>query len=933
MNLQTRPEIEKQRDILDRRALTQALADAAAGARDPHADTAAVGAVLRAHLADGRAEIKRRFDADPRAAESGRRLARETCFLIDQLIRAIYDFTTAQLYPLANPSEAEKISLVAVGGYGRGELAPYSDIDLLFLLPYKLTPHCEQVVEYILYRLWDLGLKVGQSARSIEDCLARAKGDLTIKTSLLEARYLWGDQELFDKFRKRFHKECMAGQGEGFYQAKLGERRQRHEKFGPSRYALEPNIKEGKGGLRDLQTLRWIGRFLYGDDTLDKLVEQGVLTEDAAHRFDKAEAYLWVLRCHLHYLRGRAEEKLTFDIQLEIARRLGYRDHAGNNAVERLMKHYFLTAKAVGELTRFFCTAVEAQHLRRSFIRLPSIGLRKREVEGFGLDGGRLSVPNAKHFDKHPRDLLRIFRVAQKHDLDIQPMTFTWIADRARLIDKAYRDDPDANAIFMKILTSRSKGPETSLRRMNEAGVFGRFVPDFGRVVAQMQFDMYHHFTVDEHTIYALGMLHKIETGALAEVAPIASRVVHEIRSRRVLYIAVLLHDIAKGRAGDHSVLGAEVAEQLCPRLGFTEDQTETVTWLVRYHLLMSNTAFKRDIEDPKTIADFADQVQSVERLRQLLVLTVADIRAVGPKTWNGWKAQLLRDLYNRSEEHLSGGLIFAGREREVDGMLGELRQKLADWPSADLEAHLERGHPGYWLSFPPSILERHARLVREAELDQRRLSVDFRIDAWEAMTEVTIYVPDRVGLVSQLAGAFALSGASIVEARIFTLKNGKALDVFAIQDSEGGPFDQPTRLARLTATIERVLGAPEQTLAALKTLPPHVNPAARAFPVAPRVLIDNKASAAFTVIEITGRDRRGLVHALTAALMEQDLRIANAKISTFGHRAVDTFYVKDRFGLKVEAEPKLKAIRSALLDVLREPDVGSQKSEVRTFA
>jgi [protein-PII] uridylyltransferase len=335
----------------------------------------------------------------------------------------------------------------------------------------------------------------------------------------------------------------------------------------------------------------------------------------------------------------------------------------------------------------------------------------------------------------------------------------------------------------------------------------------------------------------------------------------------------------------------------------------------------MSNTAFKRDLDDPATIAAFADQVQSMERLRQLLVLTVADIRAVGPKTWNGWKAQLLRDLYNRTEEYLSGGLIFAGREREIDKVLAELRDKLADWPAADLEAHLERGHPGYWLSFPPAILERHARLVREAELDGRPLSVDFRVDPWEAMTEVTVYVPDRVGLVSQLAGACALSGASIVEARIVTLKNGKALDVFALQDSEGGPFDQPTRLARLTATIERVLGAPEATLAALKTLPPHVNPKTSAFPVAPRVLIDNKASAAFTLIEITGRDRRGLVHALTSVLTEQDLRIANAKISTFGHRAVDTFYVKDRFGLKVEAEQKVTAIKAALMDVLREPD------------
>jgi [protein-PII] uridylyltransferase len=920
-----RAAIERQRDIIDRLALQEALEAAIADNADPARATLPVNSALRDFHARGRDEIRRRFESAPRAPASGRQVAIETSFLIDQIIRALYDFASGRIYPLANPTSGEALSLVAVGGYGRGELAPYSDIDLLFLLPYKMTAHCEQVVEYLLYRLWDLGLKVGQAARPVDECLRLARSDLTIKTSLLEARYLWGDQDLHANFRKRFAKEIASG-GEEFYEAKLAERNQRHQRFGPSRYALEPNIKEGKGGLRDLQTLRWIARFLYRTEDPAALLSQGILDARQLRRLERAEAFYWTLRCQLHYRRGRAEDKLTFDVQPEIAAALGYRDRAGVKAVERLMKHYFLHARQVGEIFRAFEAAIEAKTLRRRRLRLPSIGLLRRELDGFPIDGGRLCVPRPGHFEKQPIDLIRIFNVAQKYDVEIQPLTFSWIGQSLRHVDRGLRESNDANALFLDILTAPG-GAEKTLRRMNEAGVFGRFMPDFGRVVAQMQFDMYHHYTVDEHTIYALGILHRIEAGELAEEAPIATRLVRQILSRRVLYLAVLLHDIAKGRAGDHSVLGAQVAEELCPRLGLSAEETETVAWLVRHHLLLSNTAFKRDIDDPKTIADVAALVQSVERLRLLLVLTVADIRAVGPKTWNGWKAQLLRDLYNQVEEYLSGGLITAGRESEVQARLQELHSLLADWPEADWREHLARGHDGYWLAIPLASLVRQARLVREAEMDRRSLSIDYRVDSFRSMTEVTIYTPDRIGLFSQLAGAFALAGANIVEARIFTLNNGKALDVFTIQDSEGRAFDQASRLARLSATIERVLGDPPRALQGLAGVPAHINPSVRSFPVISRVLIDNKASAAHTLIEVTGRDRRGLLFYLTNALTGQNLRIANAKISTFGHRAIDTFYVKDQFGLKIEAEAKQKAVRESLMGVLEENEQPSGPS------
>ncbi len=906
--------IRDQRDVVDRRRLTTALADAG-----PKGD-AALLEVLKTALAQGRAEIRRRFEAEGMAEDAGLKVGRETCFLMDQLIRTLYDHTTQRVFPLANPSAGEHLALVAVGGYGRGELAPFSDIDLLFLMPYKLTPHGEQVVEFMLYRLWDLGLKVGHATRSVDDCIRQAKADMTIRTGLLEARFLWGDPQLHQELKRRFRREVATGAGLDFVEAKLAERDQRHKRTGNSRYTLEPNIKEGKGGLRDLHTLYWIAKYLYQVDDVAALLDRGVLNAEEVATFEKAAAFLWTVRCNLHYLAGRAEERLSFDFQPELARRLGYTDHAGASGVERLMKHYFLVAKSVGDLTRIFCSAIEAAHQRRPFLRLPSlalpsIGLRRREVEGFAVEGGRLNLPVPEMFEKAPIDILRLFELAQRRDLDVHPEALRLVTRNLKRV-KQLRSDPEANRLFLAMLTS-PKGPEITLRRLNEAGVFGRFIPDFGRVVAQMQYDMYHHYTVDEHTIFAIGMLWRIEQGQLKEEAPVASTVVHEVLSRRVLYLAVLLHDIAKGRGGDHSELGAEVAQRLCPRLGLSDEETEQVAWLVLHHLLMSNTAFKRDIDDPQTIADFAGQVQSLERLRLLLVLTVADIRAVGPKTWNNWKAVLLRELYWRTAEQLSGGHAAAAAETRAAAAVAELRRELADWRPEEIEAHVARGHPAYWLAYDPPALARHARLVRRAEENGEPLAIETRVDPPRGSTEVTVYTADRLGLFSDLAGAIALAGADIVDARIFTLTNGKALDSFTIQDS-GGAFERPDKLARLAATIEHVIvdsagEGPSDIAIPQAALPSRFD----LFPVAPRVLIDNRASAAFTVIEVNGRDRKGLLHRLTRAIAGLKLQIASAKVSTFGARAVDVFYVKDQFGLKIEDERRLKAMRERLMAVL----------------
>jgi [protein-PII] uridylyltransferase len=592
----------------------------------------------------------------------------------------------------------------------------------------------------MLYLLWDMGLKVGHATRTVDESLRYADRDQTIRTALLEARYVWGDRELFDELTKGFTQKFLTGDGRDFVEAKLAERDQRHQRMGDSRYVVEPNVKEGKGGLRDLHLLFWIAEYLYRVREPRELVAKGVLTQEEARHFERAERFFNTVRCHIHYLTARADDRLSFDLQREIATRLGYQDRPASSGVERFTKHYYLHAKLVGDLTRIFVAALEDSRRRKPKLAALWQTLRPRELEGFRLDGERLGVASPDTFSKDPVAILRLFQVAQENDLDIHPASLRLITQNIRLVDRL-RNDAEANRLFMQMMTS-PRDPETTLR----------FVPDFGRVVAQTQHDMYHTYTVDEHTIRAIGIVAKIENGTLKEDHPLSANVVHKILSRPVLYLAILLHDIAKGRGGDHSVLGAEVAMHLGPRLGLSAAETETVAWLVRYHLAMSNTAFQRDLMDPKTIDTFAALVQSPERLRLLLVLTVSDIRAVGPNVWNGWKAALLRQLYNATERVLSGGTLLGGRAERIKAIQADVAERLGGWSEPDKEEHFARGYAPYWLSFPTDTLVRQAELVRRAERDRQPLAIEHRIDGERSVTEVTIYTLDTHGLFARLA-------------------------------------------------------------------------------------------------------------------------------------------------------------------------------------
>ena len=896
--------VPNKRAIVDRRA----LADALAGASRSEATR-----LLREALAAGRAEIARRLEERP---WQGSEAAAGYAYLTDQVLRLVHDIAAAE-HPVANPTDAERLLVAAVGGYGRGEMGLHSDVDLAFVTPWKPTGWAERVVESMLYLLWDLKLKVGQSIRSVDELVSIAARDHTVRTALLEARYVWGDERLWDEVQARFRREAAAGDVAAFVSQKLEERNQRHRRLGDSRYVVEPNVKDGKGGLRDLHTLYWIGKYAYDVRGVPELVDKGLLSPAELRQFQKAERFLWAVRCHLHIVAGRAEERLTFDYQREIAARMNYADRPGKSPVERFMRHYFLHAKTVGDLTGIFLSHIDETLARKGRrFGLPAIRRKPGKLNGFLLDRGRLALPSDDFLAEDPVRLIELFALADRHGLHVHPLAMRAAGRDARLIDAEVRSDPRANALFLEVLTS-PRDPETVLRWMNEAGVFGRFVPDFGRVVAQMQFDMYHHYTVDEHSIRAIGLLAAIEKGALKDDHPLSTALMKQIASRRPLYVAVLLHDIAKGRGGDHSVLGAEVANELCPRLGLSPAETETVAWLVRWHLLMSATAFKRDLSDPKTIQDFAERVKSPERLRLLFLLTVVDIRAVGPGVWNSWKRQLLRELFESAEELLRLGHKQKGRSERIAAVQAELAERLG-WDDPHFTRLAWRLPDSYWLAEPIDLIEKNARFLDAADRNPRRAKpLAVSIQEERGATLITVYAKDRPGLFYRLAAAISLAGANIIDARIHTTNDGMALDNFLIQDSEGTPFDDAHQLKRLDQAVTDAVNGAEPAVERLeaKALP---KVRAEAFRIQPAVFVDNQASSRYTVVEVNARDRAALLSGLARAIYDSRAIIHSAHIATYGERAVDVFYLTDLHGAKIESPARLKALQSRLVKAAR---------------
>lgn len=897
---------------------------------------AALG-VLKAANQSGRAAVRERLAA----GAGGVGCARAMADLADEIISALYDFTTVHVIRARNPTEGERLSVCAVGGFGRSELAPFSDIDLLFLRAYKPTPWDESVIEYMHQMLWDLGFKVGSSARTVDQCVRLAKDDWSILTSMLDLRRLVGDAEFPEVLNRRFIDEVLKNRARDFVAAKLSERDARLERQGQaSRYMVEPDIKEGKGALRDLQLLDWLVRGV-GMARGEGGAVARLLRREEARLFEEPADLFWRIRANLHWAANRAQDRLTFDLQPEVARRMGFLNDDESPDVEGLMRRYFLAAKDVGALTRVVCAKLEAEEAKRepiSLMRLFPKRTRRAELDepGLCLENGRVAFADPTLPEVEPAAMLRLYRALARSGADIHPDALSAIGRAVDRIDDDVREDPVAAQAFFDVLLE-AKNVEAVLRLMNESGLLGAFLPEFGGIVGRTQFNMYHYYTVDEHTLRVVGSLADLEKGRMADDAEFAKRLFAKIDNRRALYLAALMHDTGKGQ-GDQQEEGAKSARSAAERLGLPPEEVEIASWLVGHHLFMSDVAQRRDLGDPRTVADFAREVATPERLRLLTLLTIADINGVGPGVWTAWKRRLLYELYELAEAVFRGGRT---TEEHAKTALAERaqaqRDALVDSAPEDARVMTRRWadllEDAYWLAFDTPAQARHRDIAEAAYVQKADTYVDARWLPVTQAAEFVVLADDRPGLFAGLAGAIADAGGDVRGARGYTTREGRVFDVFivgfpGVRTDEGLNADW----ALLTRAKEAVF-----TAAAAKTNPPRARPEpsrrTRAFEIEPSVTIDNEASQEASVIEVSGRDHPGLLADLAEALSDAGVNVLSAHIENYGERAMDVFYAAERAGGKITNASRRAAIRRKLLAALSDGDVEPPKAGARELA
>ena len=843
---------------------------------------------------------------------AAQRLAHWTDFVIAHLFEFIQDALPG--------SRRTPISLIGLGGYGRGQLAPFSDIDLLFLTQNPISDPSAKAVEALLYVLWDSGFKVGQAVRSMRQCVSEANDDVRTLTAMIENRMICGDVALARRLGAKISSMVQGGRSRKFTDEKIEERRQRYLQPGNSRYALEPHVKEGIGGLRDLHTLYWITRARYDDAGPEALHRNGLLTAAQAEHMRTAETFFWTVRFHLHLNTGRGEDRLTFDLQLDIAKALGYARRGGRQGVERFMTRYYKMTRDVGALSYFVLASVLDDVQAEGSLSLPAFLIPRSEVEGFRVQNNRLRARTARHFEDHPVDLIRIFKIAHNEGMEIHPKTLRAITQKARLVSvHNLQDDPDANAIFLDILC-HPRNPLELLRLMNDTSVLGYLLPEFRAVVGMMQFNRYHHYTVDEHTLRAVGIMHRIANDEGDEGMGRATAVFGDIVQTRALFVAMLLHDLMKGRDKPHEILGAEMARTMAPRMGLSESETAFVSWLIREHLTMSAVAFQRDIDDPTEVREFAERVGSLERLQALFVLTVADIRAVGPDVWNGWKASLLGQLFVGVADVLAlGGENESSTARELDRSRERkkaVEQAVPDEHQAAFKILCDAAPRPYWLAYDSETIVCHLRLIAETEDNGRKIGVSFRQHEGEGWTEVFVYVLDHAGMFAGIAGSVGVCGHDIDGAKAHTLGNSMVLDTFAVSTSNGEALD-PGQCTRLHETIERVVTGQLPLGPEIEKRLKRRSQRLQVLDPDHAIVVNNKASENFTLLEVSGPNRPGELYRITRALGADGLAIHSAKISSYGQRYVDVFYLLDGLGGKVESEDRVKRIKDRVMESL----------------
>ena len=841
--------------------------------------------------------------------------------LIDSMLRVVFK----KIYHKIFNNTDYIFSIIAVGGYGRGELAPCSDLDLLFLLPNNLkineSKHAEEVIQFILYILWDLGYSVGHSTRTIDDCIEKSKLDLTISTALLEKRFIVGNEDVFSLLNDKFTLFIKNTKTLKFVEAKLVESELRHKRFGGSRYVVEPNVKDGKGGLRDLHTLIWISKFAYKVDSVSKLINMGALSKKEAASFAESQRFLLSVRCHLHYRAFREDDRLAMDAQLDLAKTMNFKNTITQKDVERFMKRYFLATKTVGSLTRIFCAAIETEFnkpLRLSFLSFK----KKEDVYPFDIELGRLFVKNKEVLSENPVNIIKLFNISHNKNIDIHPKTLRYLTSLQRLINYEVRNDFDANKMFLDILTS-DKDSTRTLRLMNESNILGKFIPEFQKIVGLMQFDMYHSYTVDEHTIFTISNLYSLKNGEFKNFAPLASKVILEISSKKCLFVAMLLHDIAKGRKGDHSENGSLIASVVCPRLGLSKEETKTVEWLILYHLLMSKTAFRYELGDARVIKSFVDKVKSVERLKLLLVLTVADIKGVGPEIWNDWKGSLITELYSKSFDML--------QKDNVNELIKTPKKSFENFlvenglTNSDAKQYCSYYYDNYWEIFKLSRIINHYEIFRNMYKDSKKFKVHLFDESKLKATELLVIAPDHHGLFSLISGLVSASGYDVVNAKIITRSDGYALDTFFIQNKNRQPIIEEHSKKKLLKVISQGLEGNFNVEKALNKRWEEIPARFRAIKAPTRVIIDNNMSDEYSILEIKCKNAPGVLYRITKVITSLGLQINTANVSTYGDRVVDIFYIKDAFGSKIDNNKSMDKVKMSILKTLEETDPANQ--------
>ena len=885
------------------------MIQAAAEGGCPAVDDAAI-VLLREHLDSDEPGASRAALAAASENVMERFLAGEAVTDLVHLRATFMDELLVHLWESHAPYCSTVAALVAVGGYGRGELHPCSDVDIMLLLPDDLPESCEPELSDFVTALWDVGLEIGHSVRTVDQCLEQATADLTVATTLIEARLLDGPAELFERMQEAISPERIWPSNE-FFEEKHKEQLERHHRYHDTAYNLEPNVKGSPGGLRDIQVIGWVAKRHFGVDSFDELVAHKFLTPGQVRRLHEGQAFLWRVRFALHVLTGRREDRILFDHQIKLAEMLGYEDATFTLAVEQLMQRYYRTVMELSRLNEMLLQLFEEAILMDPEAAPVPLNARFKVRNGF------LQTTSDQVFVNEPSALLELFLLLQQNPdvRGVSAYTVGLIKQNLHLIDEEFRQNPRNHRLFLSILRA-PEGVTHELRRMNRYGVLGLYIPSFGRIVGRMQYDLFHAYTVDEHTLFVVSNLRRFALSRFDHEFPHCSRIMQSLEKPEIAYLAGLFHDIAKGRGGDHSELGSVDAETFCLEHGLSTYEARTVAWLVRHHLILSTTAQKKDIGDPAVINDFATQVRDQDHLDYLYVLTVADVRGTNPKLWNSWKATLFRDLYELTHRALRRGLenpidreqLILEKQQEARGLLAE-----SGIAAHRIDAVWALFDETYFLRHRPDEIVWHTEWLADSDTGSEVGLLDVRRQARGDGVEAVLYTPRMHHTFAHATAVLDELGMTIVDARIMPLGNGYSLDSFIFMEQDKRLEIDNSRIDKIRRSLTRVLTATDDSLLRVtRTAPRRV----RMFTTRTTVEFGGDPVNGKTVMELVAADRPGLLGKVGKVFVEQEIDISAAKIMTIGERAEDVFYIEHVGGSPLEAEAQ-EQLRSALIEKL----------------